>query len=371
MKELQFYDAYIDDTYMYFSALDFNGLFRMRLGETKAEFLMHFPGDAVWQKVMHRQVIRVEDCLFFIPYRAHGISVFNLKNYTMDYILMSSKAKVFANYSRVVQCGEGYLLIPDDFKQPFMILDIKRREVCIAEMLDKQRRELVSGFDNVGSAQYGTYVSDNYMYTAVYGLDILLKIDKNSLNAVDYKLGKYSMHNIILFEGKLWFTSKIDNIVYCYDIENGSMQKYDIGGEGERLLFAIVPYRDTLILLPCQGDKIWVFEKESNKWIVLIDLFSGDFCRLIKGVSLFIGYKYVGSELFLFPRGGNGMVKLDSETNQVEIISIQYEDSFNDRREQISIEYSIEQKIAKKKIIVEDRHFGVEAYLLHIAERGY
>ena len=77
-----------------FSALDFNGLFRMRLGETKAEFLMHFPGDAVWQKVLHRQVLCVEDCLFFIPYRAHGISVFNLDDSVHNQVVLTLKPPV-------------------------------------------------------------------------------------------------------------------------------------------------------------------------------------------------------------------------------------------------------------------------------------
>ena len=284
---------------------------------------------------------------------------------------MSSKANSFANYSRVVRCGEGYLLVPDDFKQPFVMLDIKTRDVFIPEKLDKQRREIVSEFDNVGSAQYGTYESDDYIYTAVYGLDILLKINKNSLNITSYKFGDFNMHNIMFFEGKLWFTSKNDNSVYCCNIDNGNVQKYTIECEGRNLLSSIVPYRDTIILIPCQGDKIWILEKETDRWSVLVELFSEEFYRLIKDVSLFIGYRYVGKTLLIFPRGGNGMVKLDSETDQIEIVPIKYEESFCKRRAQINIEQQLGWKIAEKKIIVEDKHFSVEPYILHVAEKVY
>ena len=42
MKELQFYDAYFDKEYMYFSALDFNGLFRVKKGEHNARLFYVF-----------------------------------------------------------------------------------------------------------------------------------------------------------------------------------------------------------------------------------------------------------------------------------------------------------------------------------------
>ena len=88
-----------------------------------------------------------------------------------------------------------------------------------------------------------------------------------------------------------------------------------------------MPYRDTMILIPCQGDKIWIYEKKADKWRVLVDLFSEEFFRLIKGVSLFIGYQYVSKTLLLFPRGGNGMIKINSET---EILQIRNDTIFHD-----------------------------------------
>ena len=117
---LQFNAAVVIDTDIYFSAKNFNGLFKLNLYDKSVHFIAHFPGDEVWTEHMHQFAIQHKGFMYFIPYFAHYLTKYNLQNGEIEKICIFNNCCDKA-ISCVLEFEHKYVLIPRKLSNPFAI----------------------------------------------------------------------------------------------------------------------------------------------------------------------------------------------------------------------------------------------------------
>ena len=371
MKELQFYDAYFDKEYMYFSALDFNGLFRVKKGEHNAEFIMHFPGDLSWQMMMHRQIINVGRTLFFIPFNAHGISVYHIDEDKMEYISIPCENKLL-NFSNAIHIKNKYLLIPNYMKQPFVWLDPYTQSVVIEDRLETIRKELYQSNNLAAVDFYGSICIENNLYINVCETKKLLNINLDTFDVKVIDIPFENTHNIIYYKNDLWFSLNEPNKIFRYNLNTHEYLEYIFEEDSEikRPIYAFLPFNDTIITIPRMGNHIYIYDNKLDKWNVLVDVFNGDFERVLKWFTLFMGHKINNEEVFLFPRSGNGMLIINPNDTKIENYQINIEDEFYDRVISICNHRKIHKSQTDKKFIRESDNIGenLVSFLSYVKE---
>lgn len=214
---------------------------------------------------------------------------------------------------------------------------------------------------------YGAYFCESTLYIAIYGTDKVLSISMKTYDTKEIHIKGYAINNMTVLNDEIWVTCtnshkivRINALRYETEYELVSKIKCDISWR------FFVPFQDGLLLLPDQGEEIWIYNNIKDKWEIWLDLSSNPYFEMhSKGFALFQDYQYVGNELYLFPGYGNvvGMLHITPTTGDIEVIPVQMEQSFLPKRKQILDKEKSEQMweaLFQNKVVIEDSKIGVD-----------
>lgn len=318
-RGLRFFDAHVDGKYLYFSARNFNGLFRVEIGKSEAEFLGHFREEAILQKNLHRQVFCIDNYLYFIPYTGKGISIYDKANKVFSFVDVQKKEKGIVSKAYLID--RDILMIPFELSDPFILFHT-HDNTC--EKLSDLRNNIYMRFlkqRNVLMGLYSSCIAENKLFIKG-GEGIILSIELETWQVFAHKLPKaYKIRSLYIDKKEIYLTVSDKCLVIRWNFQDDTCYEYRIDAESmEHPYMSIFRWGAHLLLLPDKKDEILELDKEKDQWLVKKEYIPDGFYREAAG-SLFLGYQFVGDKLALLPWAGNGILILGEGTaNLCEIL---------------------------------------------------
>lgn len=349
---LQFADAYIEGNHLIFSARNVNGLFRCEIGKTDAEFLGHFKDEIIWQKNIHRQIIALGDCLYFIPYTGKGISIYDKKTSVISFVKIREKPQI--SISRAFLWEEKIYMVPSDLDTPWILFDTSKHNY---EILWDLWKSVLSRFSNKTDFIWGVYSS------CIYEQKLFLKGEKETILSVDLAFGeihtyklpqKYTIRNFFFDKNRCYLILSDRCEIVSWDWHTNSCREYKTDSRSViyHPYMCMLRWGNHLLLLPDQTDEIWELDEKEEKWHIEKKYIPAGFCREKKIGSLFLGYRIIEDKLLLFPWTGNGMVILTEKGSALQ--KIYYPDDLAGTYGKIQKQF-LEDRLSEGSLLCEDK----------------
>lgn len=335
---LHFRDAYIDGEYLFFSADNFNGLFRYKKGEGKAELLGYFSEYPSYKKNLHRQVVDIDEKLYFIPYEGKGIDIYDKNTGKLSFVKIQRDGMNELQISRAFVMENDIVMVPSDIKIPFIIFRTKENTYELRRYFQGKIMDYFHGFETVHFALYSSCILEKKLYLAVSDSNVILciNLEDEQVSVVELKKN-YRIRNMCICEKDLYLTMTDMYTVVKLDTDINKCDEYEIKNtwnEDGLPFVTVFQWKDHLLLLPNRADDILELDKEKKEWCKKSKYIPEDFCRVTRARSLFLGYQCTDDTLWLFPNAGNGMIcvtggkgklyKIDYSEEKLEEIWVRY-----------------------------------------------
>ncbi|MCI8376533.1 MAG: WD40 repeat domain-containing protein [Lachnospiraceae bacterium] len=319
---LNFHDAYMDGEYIYFSSLDFNGLFRLKRGEKYAEWLGQFPGEEAWSKGLHYKIVEYNRKLFFTPFFGHGIHIYDLEKKNFKFYSLHDK-NIFS-FSNAVESDGKIFLIPLNMHTPFMIYDINNESVranvdfwlYIRKRFHLTEKHFIGGF--------GCVLVNQKIYITIVGLSIVICYDIQSGKICLKKIG-FTPRGIHYFDGLFYFTVVNSYKIVIYDEKKDIAREVisEFENEEECPVLSILKYSDKLFLMP-GGYHTEVMEISFLGEDVEVKSFPLMGVKFsVRYLNLYMNYLQEGSEILFLPKDGNGVLVFDLNQKTMKLYKVE------------------------------------------------
>ena len=276
IEKILFYHAVIKaNNYLWVSALNHNGLYRVSLDFKKVSFMGLFPREKANAKFLHSSVCLFNNKLYFIPFEAQNLSTYDLVTHAFESYRIETKgtdehSSFYAGYSMnkkivLIPCRHRYMLVFDPCKECFesfgLIREIKDNRGlpfalggCIYEnaillgsniqdivyeyMLEEKRVNkirlpyVLNGISNI--------ISDNDKRTiwiiGKNGQIIEWNKKHNTYKKHFIKMDNRERHygvifSAMYFQGKIYMSSTDDNLLYIFDTSLREKAELHLGKE--------------------------------------------------------------------------------------------------------------------------------------------
>lgn len=349
---LQFLDVCEVEGEYYFSYLGFNGLFKGSLNGRTAEFVSTFPEERKDQTFLHRRVVKIENSLFFIPYRGRGIAEYNIREKKHTFYEIPCKGDI-VSFSQAHLRGRDILLIPVNDKVDFAIFHYDKKEIEYIPEIWEKIKKVVPGevlFDVASSVLHS-----NQIVVTVWNSNIVLKIDLGIREVTAYKIGDdYSFRNLNNFNGRYWITQLYRNTIVSCDETFGDTKEYECKEMEcvEHPIFNVVKLGNGIVALPAEATAFWRFNA-SGAYFEKLQLKFPDDCwdSDIQGLRFIGNFVNSYNELVLFPKRSKFLLVISKDMKSITPHKIAI-DNYEVIRNKVAAE-CIEDEISDRGILQE------------------
>ena len=309
MNEIKrFNDVCFCDGWFYFSAIEFNGLFRWNNETGKTEFVCFFDDELATQANLHSHVILHEKRMYFIPFSGRGISIYDLNSKKMDFVSMTDIMDSNANIAvALLKDNKIYLFPYYTRSNDFMVFDLESKEISTwNEMTIKVKKLGLNSFCDF----FGAVLRGNELLMVIFGTGVVLKYNFEENNLKKMLFADYRFGNVSLVNDDYYITA-CDGCIYRLD-EDGNLSLELNTESKERYFFKLCENNDYLYAVPCFGQHIFM-KKNNSEWTCMEHLMPKEFERIQSGEPLIWGHANNGKKLFLFPKTGNGILSIEND----------------------------------------------------------
>lgn len=210
MQKISMHDYVKIDNDVYFSALNFNGLYRMRLSGRKLVWLGAVPGENLNQKHIYGAIAENAGKLYLAPRNGNEIAVYDLNTKVFEKIPLKYKAEGLPfKFSGVLSEGTKIYFIPARYRY-LIILDVITGEM---EYIEDWRKQLKVPDTYTGLLiGKGYFIKGKYLYMALMPANILVKMSLTTMEEVFIRIGegKYGFADMCLDQDgeSIWFIQK-------------------------------------------------------------------------------------------------------------------------------------------------------------------
>lgn len=262
-KRLIMDKIYYDGEYLWTVAIEFNGLFRINPNMFKVEFIGHFPGENLEGYYLYYGIAEVEEQLYFCPYNAKSIAVYDKKK--QEFLMISIPEEltfVEAKFSQILALGK--------------YLYLQARNIDSIVVIDSKTKEL-------------TYIS-GWKYNL-----------KN--NCDDNILSCGCIH-----DDKVYFLYPKINSFICILPEK---KEYE--------LIKITGYKNEFSVLLSDGKKIWMLKKP-NGGISYFDIINNEYVIVADNIKEASCFCLLDKKIYIFCESYPYTYTVDVETNRIDTI---------------------------------------------------
>ncbi len=269
-----FHDCVEYEGHIYFSSANTNGLFKANLETEMVEFVGRFFGEDIFKRDLHLKTLLIGKEIWFIPYNAERISIYNLEEKVFSQIDINqgstNEKYVMANYT-----SDKIYLIP--FKSNELIeIDLRTHELVVREQWMNEIKKLCEIQDDNAFVRNGSCICDNKLYMAPVSADALVEVDL--------------------------CTSE----VFIYECP------FEVKGFQE-----IVRIKEQLVLLPKYSGKIFIWDFKQKEFELLADVLFEE-----KGLGVpFISAAVKGDEIILLPAAMEEGLRINIDTKEAQSIA--------------------------------------------------
>lgn len=323
-------DILKDGDNIWFPAGNFNGLFRYKLIDNKAELMCWLPGD-YRDRRMYGNISRYKDMLILTPLYSDYIIIYHIETATIEKFLLKEpdiksnrykgRDKFFATiiYKHYVFfIGAAY---------PAMLrMDLESRAIdyYYEPFIDLERYS----YNKEGmNFRKDTVIIENSVYLACRNSNIIMRINLDDCTSYIWRAGDmYNRYNGICYDGNnFWLPCINEGAVIKWNIKDGVTGKLFIGNKdkGEPGYFAGIFYHK---------DYVWVF-MQSSDLIYKINIYTNNLVAVdllkeqakitpyenMKGIVRYFFVKCIDDEIFAYSTIYNALIRFNLLTEELVI----------------------------------------------------
>lgn len=252
-RYVSFSGAYVDKTgSLWFCATDFNGLFRYDIEKDKLSFMGSFPEESVGRRYCYSSCVLYEDKLFFPPYMANEIAVFNMEKSVFekisvrDYGIAGQKTYGVAQYKNKLLCFGGRM-------PAVLCLNMDTYEVEYYEALHTELEQYFLN-DEATIINRDVIVEENVCWLSCGRANVVVEFHMDSMNYRIYRVGNCENYyaGMRKFDDKFYLFPRNAANVVCWDYKNNL--EYEIPTLHQEACVANA-YSNTCVV----GEELWLF----------------------------------------------------------------------------------------------------------------
>lgn len=313
---MKFYFAQEYGEDIYFSSVEFNGLFKKSKNDEYVEYLGPFENEDLQQESLHSRVFLDGNKIFFLPYNGTGISVYDISSKKIDFIRIDSDTDLIA-YVNAIKLGELWLLFPRYSHWKVLWLDIENMRVWedgeISSLIETKT-------GNYEIDLFATILSNEKIYISFYGGSFVGILDIKRKEFCQKEFAGYRLVNMSQSGEDMWITT-LEGDVIRWNETKGIERIYEFNTPMEHPFFYVLNWNYRLFLMPFLLDEIYEYDNISDSWNSISSIMPSEYTREIYGERpLIVGCTKRKDCLELYPRSGNGILVLTR--NNVEYVPI-------------------------------------------------
>lgn len=359
---LSFYESVVIDDEMWFSNINFNGLFKINIKSYITEFVAHFPNEKINQKLLHTNCFEYKGQIVFVPARGKFVHFYNVNSGEFTSICVfekevSNDAVKFCNGA--IRDGNFLYIV---LKTGEMIsVNLETKEVVEVKTFKEQCQKYVLSYENF--MFLNAVVFEEKMFFALNLKDKILVWDIKNKNLSAIEIGINNISS--MYEGKdfFWITSNDDEYIYSCNKANYKITKYDADIYERRFegkfYNNIIEVGEDVYAIPAQVEYILKLNHQNEKFEKAFDYPQGFFFveDFKTKWAKFRDYSIINNKIYLHPFTGNQMLIFGAGTDVIgKNISV-------DDEVIQSVENKIYKQEMKGKIVFEKQMFNIIDYL--------
>ncbi len=251
---------------VWFSACYFNGLFALNRKTGKVEFSGQFPGEETNSWYLYSSAIAIDNRIYFIPFLAKTIAIFNVEKKTFSDIALDKKY-VKSGKNRCLFMGtekyKQYIFIFPVFGKCILRLNTENGQlVYITEWLN-QIKDIVFDTED-GFFRQQCVIREEKIYVPFCNVNAVMELDCNTLITKIHVVGKKKVgYSGISFDGSsFWLSPRAYDHILKWNPNTNEKEEIRICS----IKREVRPYAYVGIL--CLPDKVVIYHSEDQKeWI--------------------------------------------------------------------------------------------------------
>jgi len=364
-RYLHFYDKIKCNNKTYFSAKFYNALFCIDKNTGAVEFVTHFINEASYTSELHRQVFAVEDTLYFIPYRSHGIHEYNTITGEQTYYPLTEEDGIIC--ARAFLIENEIWMVPNNDKIPMFVFQIKNKTIRQYNIW-KTIKACYNPVEKVNLSMYGCDIKDGILWMVPFATNSIIKYQIYQQKAFLEQLPDvYSLGNFLLDEDKLWFVQKFSSDIISWDTKTKEIVKYT--GDNCDVVnanYAVVKVNSRYFVLGGQRDDLFEVDMNNRCLQGKKDLFPENHARIRFSGNYFVGYGVKENKLCLYPNVTNGMLVYDIERESFDFFPIVAKENFTETYYEIAKQH-MDMRMKKGWLLREKTYAASVDKLLKVA----
>lgn len=252
---------------VFFSAINHNGLYRTDLEGSFLEVIANFPSEKPDTRHLHSKVCLIDQKLYFAPFNANSISIYDLNDSHMTSIdVTKTVGKIHGKYSEILNTDNHVYMIPD--KSDYIISIDK--DSGVVEYHNEWTKCINYNELNGSSAiKRGSFIRKNKLYMPYARRNILLSVDLKNFKPEIVEIGKKGVGFINSlydeYQDVLWILTSQHTSILRYDFSTGNTEAFSVDSSHQDMYFpfiGMIGFGNKIILVPYQSSNLMEFDTE-------------------------------------------------------------------------------------------------------------
>lgn len=367
-NDITFNDSYIVEGKMYFSCNTLNGLFCYDYEKESLAWVGMFPGEKVLAANLHQRVFEYKGKLYFAPYNATHISVYDYTNGVFDSIEVGQSP---ARGMDALLYNEVLWIFYSNKEHSVICINLENRQVTSLPTYEEMAGK--STFEKQSAALYSSISYDGqFVWGVFWGTDKLFKIDVNDKTWEVISLDKKDLHlkGVAVVGNDIFLLATESRI---YKMKLGKKGLAEIEKADQSAYVDIINCNGSVVLLPVYGRTVDVISDDRKNVYQLAKLpeeFSLIHSDDRNNWRSFMFHKCEGDMIWLSPYRGNMMLSISLSNRQCNGQSWCFPDAMLDElwEKHYFNEYVKEEQ--KKRYIEESEYFSLDGFIDRIGRKN-
>lgn len=268
-KRLSFNAFEIIDDFLYFSSLNCNGLYRMKISDVQAEFIGIFPNEKLDIRHLHGAIKGFEGKLYFAPYVGNCLNIFDINKGEFTTIdLTSYVGDVKGKFYGIHVYHRKVILVPSRVKA-IIVYDIDSQKIeCHSEWVESVDKFIDNSIPPIKN---GSFINDDRLFIPYSLYAALIEI---SLTDFEVKVTEFENINcgfvdaIFMTENnKVYLLANGKGSIYEVDLYTNEIIEYASNEDFNDVPFPYIKMIDmhnSILLVMYQADCSLLFDKSTH-----------------------------------------------------------------------------------------------------------
>ena len=230
LQSLQFENLYDDGQYLWFTAYNFNALFKMDKQTLKAEYMGSFPGEKTIGFRLFREIVAHDGKLYFAPGSAEKIGVYDIRGGSFSSIEFDNESKALStNRKFTFACVyEDEIFFVGNSYPAIISYDVSSGLVRRYDDWVEQAAKIRTGKD--GHYFRRGEVLGNTLLLPLCRADAIVEFDMDERKSTIRKLrtGCSGFVDICVNNEQVWLAALSENTMVCWNRADNTISKYEI-----------------------------------------------------------------------------------------------------------------------------------------------